>query len=357
MFESESPTRHSIETVIMGVLGIAIIFVSLYTSLPQSLNSIQETIVLVIALGGIMGITHIELPRMLGKNPRNPVQSVWMSGVISAVMDSFLVLLMVKKDRLTGSDDAKLKYRTYTMMAALIGGLMLYFGEVYALPLALQYGMRQWYAMLPIVPPVLVFLTLLGYLTSKLDLTIEAAEHGTVTADKGDYLEFAAVIIILLVTHNALLVLGLLLAYASATGQGTDLIHVIKTETEMSVMMLLVLAAFISEPIEPYMAHFTGYLALIPTAINGVLVGAMYPTSGDAWFDMSILSTGVLVLPISSLVGVILFPSLQEWKRYVMLSIPLATFWFVTVFSWFIFVWPFLDAVFYGIFPRPALAP
>jgi len=157
------------------------------------------------------------------------------------------------------------------------------------------------------------------------------------------------------VTHNALLCLGLLLLYSFVTGQGEDLIDVMKTETEVGVMLLLVFAAFVAGPVEPYMASWSGWWAFVPCTINGVLTGAIFPASGDVWFDAHILSTAVLLTPISSLVGVMLFKSASDWWRYCKLAIPLAVVWFVLYGAWFHGPWRALESHYSSVFGTPVL--
>ena len=312
-----------------------------------------------------MGITRIPFPsRVMGKEI-----PLWayplISGGISGFMDSFLVLLLVGAAHLEGPERDQFAFKAYNMIAALIGGLTLYFGEVYMRPLALKYGMRDWYSMLPIFPPVLVFLGLLAVLASRLRVRVlgmksmddySATGHSKkVVCDWGDYVEFGVAIALLLVAHNALLCLGVLLAYAFLTGQGEDLIDVMKTETEMGVMLLLVFAAFVAGPIEPYMAQWSGWWAFVPSTVNGVLTGAIFPTSGDVWFDTHILSTAVLLTPVSSLVGVMLFKTLHDWKRYIKLAVPLAVIWFILCGAWLYGPWRLVQPSFEASFGKPVL--
>lgn len=351
--------RHKVwdlETFFLGLVGAALIW---QRDLLHHFGVVEETIVLVIFLGGLMGITRIPFPSKI---------PLWaypvVSGIISGFMDSFLVLLLVGAAQLEGSTNDKLRFRAYNMIAALIGGLITYFGEVYMLPLALKYGMRAWYVMLPIVPPVLVYLAFIALRTNglkvkvlgmqSLDDTNETGKKST--ADFGDYIEFGLAILLLLVTHNALLCLGLLFLYSFVTGQGEDLIDVMKTETEVGVMLLLVFAAFVAGPVEPYMASWSGWWAFIPSVINGVLTGAIYPTSGDVWQDAHILSTAVLVTPISSLVGVMLFKTAKEWIEYIKLAIPMACVWFVLAGAWFYGPWKSIEPWFNDTFGTPTVA-
>lgn len=356
--------RHKVwnlETAFLGLVGAAMIW---QREISHHLNVVQETIVLVIFLGGLMGITRIPFPTKIGGR-RIPLWAYpLISGGISGFMDSFLVLLLVGAAKLEGPDVDQFKFRAYNMIAALIGGLTLYFGEVYMLPLALKYGMRDWYSMLPIVPPVVVFLSLLAVLVGRLHVRVvgmKSMDNGNghhpkkVHADWGDYVEFGIAIAVLLVMHNALLCLGLLLLYSFITGQGEDLIDVLKTETEVGVMLLLVFAAFVAGPIEPYMAQWSGWWAFVPSVINGVLTGAVFPTSGDVWMDAHILSTAVLVTPISSLVGVMLFKTVLDWRRYILLALPLTLVWFLLCGAWFHGPWKAIQPDYEKTFGKPML--
>lgn len=356
--------RHKVwnlETFFLGIVGVALIW---QREIAHHLNVVQETIVLVIFLGGLMGITRIPFPSKIRGRPIPLWAYPLISGGISGFMDSFLVLLLVGAASLEGPDRDQFLFKAYNMIAALIGGLTLYFGEVYMLPLALKYGMREVYSMLPIVPPVVVFLLLLAVLASKLDIRVLGMKtmdaNGTghqkkVHADWFDFVEFGIAIALLLVTHNALLCLGCLLLYSSVTGQGEDLIDVMKTETEVGVMLLLVFAAFVAAPVEPHLAAWSGWWAFIPSVVNGVLTGAIFPVSGDVWFDAHILSTAVLITPISSLVGVMLFKSASEWVQYCKMAIPLAVVWFVLCGAWFYGPWRAIEPHYTAAFGQPVL--
>jgi hypothetical protein len=346
----------NLECWFLGLAGLAMLF---RRGLALEMSVVQETIVLVVFLGGLMGITRIPFPTAFFGKPIPLWAYPLISGGISGFMDSFLVLLMVGAARLDGSEGDQLKFRAYNTIAALIGGLTLYFGEVYMLPLALKYGMRHWHSMLPIVPPVIVFLAVLAWLASRLDLRVIGVKGlddvGEGGRQWGDWAEFAAAIALLLLTHNALLCLGALLTYSFSTGQGEDLIDVMKTKTEMGVMLLLIFAAFMAGPIEPYMARWSGWWAFIPAALNGVLAGAVFPASGDVWFDAHILSTAVLLTPISSLVGVMLFKTLRDWKAYILLAVPLAFLWFALAGAWFHGPWLEIKPRYERLFGAPSL--
>lgn len=311
-----------------------------------------------------MGITRIPFP---SKIPGGQSIPIWaypiISGVISGFMDSFLVLLLVGAANLRGKEKHQFIFKAINMVAALIGGLIMYFGEVYALPLCLKYQMRDWYSMVPLFPPIFAFLAILAVATSFLEIEVlesnaSAENNGDKksTADTGDYIEFAVAIIFLLATQNALLCLGILFVYSFVTGQGEDLLDVIKTETEMGVMLLLIFAAFISPLVEPWMANFSGWWAFIPATINGVLVGAIYPARGNFWQEIHILSTAVLLTPASSLVGIILFKTAREWKDYLLFSLPIALLWFVLAGAWIYGPWEWgLKEMFENQFGSPAL--
>lgn len=366
------PPVWNLETTILGMVGVGMVGTSatmrklIFSAEPLfNFNVVVETIILVIFLGGLMGITRIPFPRNVFGRPI----PVWgypiISGLISGFMDSFLVLILVGSTVLEGPDKDRFRFRAINMIAALIGGLTLYFGEVYMLPLALKYGMHSWHSMLPIVPPVLLFLAALGFVSRNLNIRVvgmmapshsgSAGHNKKSSVDQWDYAEFIVAIGLLLATHDALLCLGTLFVYSYTTGQGEDMIDVMKTETEVSVVLLLVLAAFLFEPAKPFMAHFQGWWAFVPSIVNGVFTGALFPATGNIWRETLILSTSVLVTPISSLVGVMLFKRIGEWKDYVKLALPFALLWFSLCAGWFFGPWRLIEQWFYRVFPAPSL--
>ncbi len=352
----------NLETGFLGLAGLSMI---LRQDLVHGMGIIAETIILVVFLGGLMGITRIPFPT---KFPGGHPIPLWaypvISGIISGFMDSFLVLLMIGAANLNGPQKHQFIFKALNMVAALIGGLIMYFGEVYALPLCLRYQLRDWYSMIPLFPPIFAFLAVLAVITTFLDVQVTQAdisedghENGKkIIADTGDYIEFSAAIILLLASHNALLCFGILLVYSFITGQGEDLLDVVKTETEVGVMLLLIFAGFISPLIEPWMSNFSGWLAFIPATINGVLTGAIYPAQGNFWQEIHILSTAVLLTPISSLVGIMLFKTAKEWKDYILFALPIALLWFVLAGSWIYGPWEwYLRAPFEQQFGAPTL--
>lgn len=228
--------------------------------------------------------------------------------------------------------------------------------------------MNHIYDGLPILVPVLIFLGVLGYLVQKLDLVISAREstlemglekkeirdndhkssHNTKRKIE-NLAEFIIGIGIILFSHNPILALGILFVYAFISGQGEDLLYVIKTETEMGVMLLLLTAWVIFEPVQPLLSFFTGFHALWPSMINAVFAGALLPAGGDVWLEIVMISTGALFLPISSLVGVMLFKTIKEWWAYVKLSVPMMFVWLAISLSWFTYVWPKMEPTFFKI--------
>lgn len=353
----------TLETVFLGFLGASLTYLAL--AFNPHLSIIEETIVLVVFLGALLGVAPLPFPNLKHRKWLYPL----IAGILSAFMDSFLVLLMVAALPIKGEERQVLKFKAYAMLAALIGGLLIYFGEVYALPHYLKYGMNNIYDGLPILVPVLIFLGVLGYLVQRLNVDVAAqestleeglavqdaehGEHGEPSNAKRKWeniAEFVVGIGIILFTHNPLLALGVLLAYAFISGQGEDLLHVVKTETEMGVMLLLLTAWIIFEPVQPILGLFTGFHALWPSMVNAVFSGALLPAGGEVWKEISVISAGALFLPISSLVGVMLFKTMNEWWAYVKISVPLMVLWLVLSLGWFTYVWPSIEPTFFNTF-------
>lgn len=330
-----------LETHFLGLLGVALVYIALWNH--PTLNVVQDTIVLVVFLGGILGVAPISLPNMSNKKFLYPI----VAGLLSAFMDSFLVLLMIVALPLGGPLKDQLRFKAYCTLAALIGGLLVYFGEVFALPHYLKYDMRSITDGIPLIPPVFLFLGVLAFLTDRLKVTVAAKEahpfEGAPQSRKKkieNIIEFVLAIILLLATHNALLCLGVLFVYASLSGQGEDLINVMKTETEVGVMLLLMMAWVLYEPLQPVFAQFTGYKLLLPSMVNAVFTGAMAVKGGDVWQEIVLISAGALFLPISSLVGVMVFKTGSEWLEYVKVSVPLMILWLILGLGWFKIFWP-----------------
>jgi len=351
----------TLESIFVGLLGLALAYVAL--KFNPHISIIEETIVLVVFLGALLGVAPIPFPNLKKRKWLYPI----IAGLISAFMDSFLVLLMVAAIPISGNRKSVLKFKALNMIAALIGGLLVYFGEVYALPHYLKYGMHNIYDGLPLLVPVLLFLGILGYMVQKLEIIVPtketSLEEGIEKAEKSNipkssnakrkfenYIEFVIGIGIILITHNPILALGVLFFYAFVSGQAEDLLHVIKTETEMGVMLLLFTAWLIFEPSQVLFESFTGFLAIFPSMVNAVFSGALLPASGDVWLEIVAISTGALFLPISSLVGVMLFKTMKEWWAYVKISVPLMVVWLALSLGWFMFIWPFIEPTFINTF-------
>lgn len=366
----EMPKRHrewsSLEAIFAGILGLVLIW---FHKMPafSNMSVLASTIMLVIFLSGLMGIREIPFPnKIFGKQIRNWMYPI-VGGILSMFMDSFLVLLLVVGAELDGKEVDKIRFRALITLAALIGGLGTYFGEVYQLPLALTYNMHEWHSMLPVFPPIILYLTILGILCSRIKVKVgrvvsmgEEYDHSVV--HKGgheptwdDYAVLAVFIAALLVFHNPILVLGLLCVFAYVFGEAENLINVITTKTEVAVMLLLFIALIVSEPLAPYLAQLHPAWLFVGGVVNGVLLGAVYPASGDVWWDTTILSTAVQITPISSLVGIIVFRKWRDWIEYMKISLPMALLWFVSCLIWFSLVWPSLAPTFYQYFSAPYL--
>ncbi len=352
-----------LETFLLGIFGAALIYVGLIAN-PE-LSIIEEAIILVIFLGALLGVAPIPFPNLRGKIWLYPI----IAGLLSALMDSFLVLLLVAALPIHGSYIAKMTFKVYVMIAALIGGLLIYFGEVYALPHYLKYGMSQVYDGLPLLVPVMIFLGVLGYLAQRLKIKIdshsstlaegiEIVEHTDLRNDyqskqpKQNLVEFFVGIGIIFFTHNAILALGILFLYSFISGQGKSLIEVVRSETEMSVIILLSTTWVLAPVLTPLLHDFSNSGIFGLSVISAVVAGALLPAGGDVWMEISLISAGALVLPISSLVGVMLFKTMRQWIIYVKIAIPLTILWLVLSIGWFAYIWPNLEPKFFEVFDR-----
>jgi hypothetical protein len=367
MWLGKGPLVWNFEAVILGILGISLL---VFSDQNHNMGVVLETIVLVVGLGGLMGITRIPFPTKIMGRPIPMWSYPLIAGTLSMFMDSFLVLIMCARALVVGNvPNAKRLFSLYCMAAALIMGLGMYFGEVYALPLALKYGVKQWYGMLPVLPPAIMFTLFLCFLSHKLGkqgVSVQGlpeadhtqSDHHRTQATIGDYAEVAVFILILLATHNAMIFAGALALYAAVTGQGEDFIEVLKTEMEMGVMMLLLTAAVLCNPMGPWIAeHCSGWGALLPSAVNAVITGAVFPVSGNFWFDLCMLSAFILLTPITSLVGIMIFKTAADWKFYIPRAVGLTAVWIVCLFGWFFLIWPTIEHGYYEKtgFQKPAV--
>lgn len=316
--------RWSLNANLLGVLGI---FLILTRSLNSELGHVGETIVVVIYLGVLAGMAPtITIPRWVPF-----VMLPFACGWMSTGMDSFIILLLVAKTAMHGLQKYQIRFKSVITVAALIGGLGLYLGEVFAIPLAKMYGQEHVLSMAPLWPAITIFLSILCIYAWRLKdkVKLDPAQESQKTTWR-DIIQFLVGIILLLVTHNAWLCLGFLLICSSVLGEGEDVIEVLKSKTEVGVMILLVialLASFLPE-IEHFLSGLSnGKLFFAAVAFNGVLVGAIFPAKGNFLQEIILISTAVPITPFSSLVGVMVF-KFSEWKEYMKVSIPAAALWF-----------------------------
>lgn len=276
------------------------------------------------------------------------------AGLISGVLDSFIVLEQCKRLRTVERDQdrnevmqqsrnqtvegVRATFLALLMMAALIGGLIMWFGEVYAAGVYLNDKRTGILSALYVVPPVLVFLSILGWHASR--LPIEIVPNLSAKTTIRDIWEFSAGVIALLVLHNPLICLGGLLVYAVLTRQDDHLLDVWKFHTEVNVMLVLLLALvagrwLVDTVIAPLGLHEGELAPIIPASVQAVLWGPLYTdASVHFWIRITTLSTGALLFPVSSLVGVMLFRSRRQWLAYIRWSVLYATLWYLLMRSW-----------------------
>ena len=338
-----------LEHILLLLFGAFVIAFS--DTLYAKVNSIGAIIILIMFLGSVVGIAPIPMPTFR-KNLYLQILSV---GLFSGVLDSYIVLDLCKKLRIVqpGQDREAImnqivnqdtvgliaEFRALCTISALIGGLILWFGEVYAAGVFLNDQRTGLLSALYIIPPVLIFLSILG-LYAQLRLPIEIVPNKSVQFRKRNLLEFALAIALLLKTHNPLLCLGILIVYAVLTRQDDHLLDVWKSHTEINVMLVLFIALvagawLVANIITPLGLGEGYWKPIIPAAIQGVLWGPLYEDSSvHFWVRILTLSTGVLILPISSLVGVMLFKSLKQWGIYTMHGAAAAVVWYVIFIGW-----------------------
>jgi len=340
-------TPLKLEHIFLFMLGAALLKFGdqLYHRTPST----GQIIILIIYLGLLVGIAPLPMPVF-----RSKFMQVLFAGLISGVLDSFIVLEQSKRLRTIepGQDrdevsrqkhdqeveGVRATFLALLMIAALIGGIIIWFGEVYAAGVYLNDGRTGILAALYVVPPVLVFLSVLGWHASL--LPIEVVPNLSVKTTPRDALEFAVGVGALLVLHNPLVCLGGLLVYAVVTRQDDRLLDIWKFHTEVNVMLVLLLALFAGEwlvgtIIEPAGLHQGEIAPIVPAALQAVLWGPLYTDqSVHFWMRVTTLSTGALLMPISSLVGVMLFRSFRQWWLYIRISIMYAAFWYLLMRTW-----------------------
>ncbi len=337
IFKNGEFTPLKLEHGLILVLGICMVCFSdsVYTGLP----SVGKLIILIIFLGLLIGIAPVAMPTF-----RSKFRQVVVAGFASALLDSFIVLMQLKNFKTTQErEEERIKFLVLCTFSALIGGLCLWFGEAYAAGLFQNDGRTGFLSALYIIPPVIIFLVILGWLGNRLKIDIEL---GYSKQNKRDVLEFFAGIILLIVTHNPLICLGWLLIYSAVTRQENHLLDSWKHHTEVNVMLVLIIALvggewLVSHIIEPSGFGSGEFLPIIPAGIQAVLWGPLYEDpSVHFWIRVCTLSTGAMLLPISSLVGVMLFTTGRQWWIYAKYSFPLAAVWFVIFRGW---IWLTLD--------------
>lgn len=343
-----------LEHILVLVFGFSLL--AFADEMYKSAGSVGQVIILIIFLGLLIGVAPIPMPVFKSK-----YWQTMFAGLLSGVLDSYIVLEQCKhlrtveedQDResvMTQTNDqategVRAKLLTIFMMAALTGGLIIWFGEVYAAGTYNNDGRTGVLSALYIVPPVLLFLSILGLHASTLQ--IEVVPNRAAKAGKRDVAEFAVGITALLITHNPLACLGALLVYAVITRQDDQLLDVWKHHTEVNVMLVLLIALaaggwLVTSVIAPLGLDQGEYLPIIPAGIQAVLWGPLYedPTV-HFWVRIMTLSTGALLLPISSLVGVMLFKSPRQWLLYMKYSFPYALLWYCIMRAW---IWLTLES-------------
>lgn len=317
-------------------------------------SPVGKVVVLIVYLGLLVGVAPIPMPVFKSK-----FMQVMFAGLFSGVLDSFIVLEQCKHLRTVedGQDrDAvmaqtedqptegvRARLMSLMMIAAIIGGLIIWFGEVYAAGTYQNDHRTGLGSAFYIVPPVLIFLSVLGLHANTLKIEVVPNENRKGT--KRDIAEFGFFIGLLLYCHNPILCLGALLAYSVTTRQDDQLLEVWKHHTEVNVMLVLLIALLAGEWIVEYLITPTGMgtgsiWPIIPAAIQAVLWGPIYedPTS-PFWIKITTLSTGALLLPTSSLVGVMLFPKLRQWGVYMKYSFGYALLWYLIMRGWIWLTW------------------
>jgi len=330
-----------LEHVLLLILGVSILVFT--RDVYENAHPVVQVIILIAYLGSLVGIAPIPLPVFKRK-----FWQIVFTGLLSGVLDSYIVLEQSKKLRTVeaGQSEEEVARQTENQhtegerakllvlmtLAALIGGLIIWFGEVYAAGLFLHDGRTSILSALYILPPVLVFLAILGFHAEK--LSVDVVRNKSIKSSWIQFAEFASGIMLLLVTDNPLFAIGILMVYAVLTRQDDELFSVWRHNTEISVMLVLLLALvaggwLVSSVIEPIGLGQGAYLPIIPAGVQAVLWGPLYTDSTvHFWIRIATLSTGALLLPISSLVGVMLFKTKKQWLLYMRYSFMYSAIWY-----------------------------
>ncbi len=312
----------------------------------ERMSTAGQVFVLVIYLTLLVGITKLQMPVFKS----NFAQTMYIS-MVSGVLDSFVLLAQVKKLRTVNKeekDDEVGRMRLFSIftIGAIVGGLWLWFGEVYAAGLYASDGRTGVFSALFVLPPVLLFSCILGLLAQMHGTKLVESVHHKF--DPRNVAEFVVGVALLLTTHNAMICIGVILFYAWLTNQTSHLFdEVMKNEIEWAVIMVLIIAILKGEWLVQNfflpLGLATGeYAPIVPSAVQAVLWGPLYEDpSVHFWIRLTNLSVGAGLLPISSLVGVMIFKKVSHWKIYLQYSIPLMTLWWCTMRSW---IWLALES-------------
>lgn len=332
-------TPLKLEHIFMFIFGLTLIFFGgeLYNHIS---DKVLQLIILICYLTLLVGVAPVRMPIV-----KSLFGQVVIAGLISGLLDSFIVLLLCRSMRIEEMKPGEIiKLLVLMTISALIGGLIIWFGEAYAAGLYMNDGRTGVLSALYILPPVLVYLSILGFHAKHLNVKII---HDTETkVSIRDIAEFLVGIGLLLMTHNPALCLGWLLVYAVITRQDDHLLDVWKHHTEVNVMLVLLIALvsgswLVNNVISPLGLDRGEFLPIIPAGVQAVLWGPLYQDeSVHFWMRLTTLSTGALLLPISSLVGVMLFKSPREWISYMRYSFVYALLWYGIMRLW---IWLTLD--------------
>lgn len=315
--------------ILVGLLGIALM---LSRGEYEKMGIPTQVFVLIIYLTFLVGIAPIPMPTFATN-----FRQVLYVGLVSSVLDSFVLLAQLKKMRTSGSIVERTKLLTLFTLSALIGGLCIWFGEVYAAGLFANDKRTSVGSALFVVPPVLVFLSILGWNANGIKIRLEPSNQ---RPRKVNVYEFVGGIMLLLWTHDPIICTGVLLIYTTLTNQQEHLFdQVLKNEIEWPVIVVVLLAMtkgeWVVNQLFVPLGISTGNWAIIPSAVQAVLWGPLYQDSSvHFWVRLTNLSTGAMLLPISSLVGVMLFTTPREWLAYMRYSVIYSLLWLCIMRTW-----------------------
>lgn len=345
--KGDEVTPLELEHILLAIFGLCCVA---FGGKYYEFGSVPQVIALIIYLTLLVGIAPLPMPTC-----KSNFSQVVVAGLLSGLLDSFIVLLQCvglrtkeggnwPRSGLGETDGERAKLLALITISALVGGLIIWFGEVYAAPLYNNDSRTGVLSALYIVPPVMVFLCCLGWHAKGLNISVVPSkkdENG-----KRNLVEFLVGIAGLLCTHNPVLCGGWLLMYVVLTRQDGHLINAFKHHMEVNVLLVMMIAWIAGPWIMVNLIETTGigtgtWKPIFPAAFQAVLWGPLYadPTQ-SFWIKITTLSTGALIFPVSSLVGVLLFRNFQQWLIYMKYSIPYALLWYVIMRVW---IWLTLD--------------